>query len=160
MITKYVPVAVDGVFGGFGFQVGGDVFDDAGSGATGAGELAAAVGAGWQFVGLLVVDAFRLGSCVTFMSGFGAWLFAAFGCWRGLVERRNAAGWSVRRDFLSDGGGELKEEESGFERVSVEEDLGLGFGELTGAKGVKELGIELQVGGDLGDSGCHASVIQ
>ena len=152
------PVAVDGVLGGFGVQVGGEIFDDAGAGAAGAFEFPPAIGAGGQLVLDLVIDPFGCGAGVAYVAGLSARLPLAFGGFGNrFVEGREAAGRRVRRGFGGDGRGELQQKELGFEEIPVEEALGLVVREPPDAERAQELGIESDI--EIGRGGNHTEVV-
>jgi len=136
------PVAVNCVFGGFGLEVGGNVFDDSSAGAFGASEFAAAFGAVWELMFDAFVDVLWFGPGVSLMAGLGAGLAATlFRC--RFLEGGYTAGGSVWRAFGGDGCRQLQEQEASFDWIAVEKLLGLGFGENAGTEGVQKLGIEL-----------------
>ena len=82
LLAARTPVAVDRVLGNVGLQVVGDVFDDAGAGASGAGESAAAGGAGGELVRFAAVDVFGSRSCGTRVAGSGTALLTPWRCGR------------------------------------------------------------------------------
>jgi hypothetical protein len=133
---------VDRVFCDLGLEVGWYVFDDAGAGATGSFQLAAAVGTFRQFMLDFPVDPFGLVAGMAVVAGFRARLFAAFALRQRLLEWWRAAGRGVGCAFGGDGGGQLQEQEAGFAWVAVEKLLGLCLAERAGAEGVQERGIE------------------
>ena len=159
LFAARAPVAVDGVLGRLGVQVGGQIFDDAFAGTAGAFEFAAAVGAGGQLMVDLVVDALGNRADMAIVAGLGARLpLAAGGFGDRFVERRPAARRRVRRSFGGDGRRELEQKELGFEGVAVEETLGLHLGERAGAERAEERGIEPEIG--FGRGGNHTGVIE
>jgi hypothetical protein len=92
-LAARAPVAVDRVLNDDGLQVGGDVFDDAGADAFGAGEGAAVRGAGGELVRFAADDAFGSRSCGARVSRSGTALLAPRWCGRLGVGRNGPEGW-------------------------------------------------------------------
>ena len=102
------------------------------------------------------VDAFGGGAAVAFVARLGTGLFLA-----GFARRLGIRGNDARRRVRAgrgarDGGGKLEQEESDDERIAVEEEVGLGFGEGAGAERGEEGRFE---GGGRGwRDECHGSI--
>ena len=147
LLTARAPIAVDRVFDCLGFQVVGNVFDDARARLAGTLQFATALRTDGKLMGFLTVDASGLFARMSGMAVLAAAFLAPRPGFRFGVRWQRARGCvgsaGGRRGPTGDHDAQLQQQEDERRPIAAGHGgLGLGFGERAGTECRRELRIE------------------